>query len=344
LIIAAPAWRFEARSAQEQDPMIDRRALGAAFFATPSLAHRAEAQPAWPERPLRLIVPFPAGSTPDTVGRAVAAGLATRLGQPCIVENRPGAGGNLGTDQVAEATDGHTLGVTINGPLTTAPALYRTLPYAPLRDLALVSLLARGAQLLVVHPDVPATDLAGFVAHARANPGRLAFGSVGSGSGSHLAMADLAARAGLDLLHVPYRGFPQAVLDLVAGRIQALVLIAAGILPQLQVGQVRALATTGAARLAQAPGVPTLAEAGFVGAESYAWNGLIAPATMPPARQSQLAMLVRDSLTDPAIRQPLEAAGFEIIASDPEAFRRFAEAETLRWTEVIVRLAIVPEA
>jgi len=319
--------------------MPSRRAVLATALATPALA-----QPAWPDRPVRLIVPFPPGSTPDTMGRALALALAPRFGQPCVVENRPGAGGNLGTDLVAKATDGHTIGVTINGPLTTAPALYPALPYAPLNDLALVSLLARGAQLLVVHPDVPAPHLAGFVAYAAANPGKLAFGSVGSGSGSHLAMVDLAARAGLDLLHVPYRGFPQAVLDLIAGRIQALVLIAAGILPQLRAGQVRALATTGSERLAQAPDVPTLAEAGFPYAESYAWNGLIAPVAMPAERVARLAALAQEGLREPAIRAPLEAAGFSVVAGEPAEFRRFVEIETQRWGGLIRRLGIVPEA
>jgi len=319
--------------------MPSRRAVLATALATPALA-----QPAWPDRPVRLIVPFPPGSTPDTMGRALALALTPRFGQPCVVENRPGAGGNLGTDLVAKATDGHTIGVTINGPLTTAPALYPALPYAPLNDLALVSLLARGAQLLVVHPDVPTPHLAGFVAYAAANPGKLAFGSVGSGSGSHLAMVDLAARAGLDLLHVPYRGFPQAVLDLVAGRIQALVLIAAGILPQLRAGQVRALATTGTERLAQAPDVPTLAEAGFPYAESYAWNGLIAPAAMPAERVARLAALAQEGLREPAIRAPLEAAGFSVVAGEPAEFRRFVEIETQRWGGLIRRLGIVPEA
>jgi len=319
--------------------MPSRRAVLATALATPALA-----QPAWPERPLRLIVPFPPGSTPDTMGRALALALAPRFGQPCVVENRPGAGGNIGTDLVAKATDGHTIGVTINGPLTTAPSLYPALPYTPLNDLALVSLLARGAQLLVVHPEVPAPHLAGFVAYAAANPGKLAFGSVGSGSGSHLAMVDLAARAGLDLLHVPYRGFPQAVIDLIAGRIQALVLIAAGILPQLRAGQVRALATTGTERLAQAPDVPTLAEAGFPYAESYAWNGLIAPAAMPAERVARLATMAQEGLREPAIRAPLEAAGFSVVAGEPAEFRRFVEIETQRWGGLIRRLGIMPEA
>jgi tripartite-type tricarboxylate transporter receptor subunit TctC len=318
-----------------------RRALLAApaLLALPALA-----QPAWPDRPLRLIVPFPAGSTPDIAGRAVATHLGQVLGQPCVVENKAGAGGNIGTDAVAKATDGHTIGVSINGPLSTAPALFPNLPYDPARDLAPVSLLLRGAQILIIHPAVPAPDFAGFVAHAKANPGKLSFGSVGSGSGSHLAMADIMARAGLDMLHVPYRGFPQAVLDLMAGRIQALVLISAGILPQIREGQVRALAVTAEARLPQAPDVPTLAEVGLADAASYAWNGLIAPATMPAERVARLAAETQRALAMPQTRAALEAAGFEVVGSSPAEFARFIAAETARWGGLIARLGIRAEA
>ncbi len=167
------------------------------LLAAPALllARPAAAQ-SWPDRPLRFIVPFPPGSTPDTTGRAVAAHFSRAFGQPCVVENRAGAGGNIGTDLVAKATDGHVVGLTINGPLSTAKALYPELPYDPAKDLAIASLLVRAAQILVVHPDVPARDLAGFIAHARANPGKLSFGSVGSGSGGHLAMVDVMARPG----------------------------------------------------------------------------------------------------------------------------------------------------
>ncbi|GGC25995.1 hypothetical protein GCM10011504_00270 [Siccirubricoccus deserti] len=319
-----------------------RRALLAAPILL-ALPAQGQAQPAWPDRPLRLIVPFPAGSTPDIAGRAVATHLGQVLGQPCVVENKAGAGGNIGTDAVAKATDGHTIGVSINGPLSTAPALFPNLPYDPARDLAPVSLLLRGAQILVIHPDVPAPDFAGFVAHAKANPGKLAFGSVGSGSGSHLAMVDIMARSGLDLLHVPYRGFPPAVLDLMAGRIQALVLISAGILPQIREGRVRALAVTAEARLPQAPDVPTLAEVGLADAASYAWNGLIAPASMPAERVARLATETQRALAVPQTRAALEAAGFEVVGSSPAEFASFIAAEAVRWGGLIARLGIRAE-
>ena len=293
--------------------ILARRSL----LAAPALllARPAGAQPAWPDRPLRFIVPFPPGSTPDTTGRALAAHFTRAFGQPCVVENRAGAGGNIGTGLVAAATDGHVVGLTINGPLSTAKALYPDLPYDPAKDLAVASLLVRAAQILVVHPDVPARDLAGFVAHVRANPGKLSFGSVGSGSGGHLAMADLMARAGLDMVHVPYRGFPQAVLDLVAGRIEAIILASAAILPQLREGRVRGLAVTAdtASRRRRIsrpwpnPASPT--------PTSYAWNALIAPASMPADRVARLAEEAAKALAEPPTRSALEAGGFEVVAA-----------------------------
>ncbi len=315
------------------------------LLAAPALllARPAAAQ-SWPDRPLRFIVPFPPGSTPDTTGRAVAAHFSRAFGQPCVVENRAGAGGNIGTDLVAKATDGHVVGLTINGPLSTAKALYPELPYDPAKDLAIASLLVRAAQILVVHPDVPARDLAGFIAHARANPGKLSFGSVGSGSGGHLAMVDVMARAGLEMVHVPYRGFPQATLDLVAGRIEAMIVASAAILPQLREGRVRALAVTAGQRIPQAPDVPTLAEAGLPDAESYAWNALIAPAGMPEGRVARLAEEAAKALAEPATRSALEAGGFEVVASGPAEATRFVAAETARWSGLIARLGIRAEA
>jgi tripartite-type tricarboxylate transporter receptor subunit TctC len=289
---------------------------------------------------VRVVVPFPPGSTPDIAGRAVATHFTQVFGQPFVVENRPGAGGNLGTDAVAKATDGHTIGISINGPLTTAKALYPNLPYDPQKDLAPVSLLMRGAQLLVVHPSVPARDLKEFIAYVKANPGKLSFGSVGSGSGSHLAMADLMARAGLDMVHVPYRGFPPAVLDLVAGRIQTMFVISAAILPQVREDKARALAVTAERRIPQAPDVPTLAEAGIPDAASYAWIGLIAPAATPASRIARLAAEAGKGLAEPQTRTTLERAGFEVVGSTPQEFTRFIAEETERWGGLISRLGI----
>ncbi|WP_458094987.1 Bug family tripartite tricarboxylate transporter substrate binding protein [Roseomonas sp. WA12] len=326
-------------------PLIARRALLAATaFGTAATSARAQA-PAepWPTRPVRLVVPFPPGSTPDTAARALVPRFTEVFGQPFVVDNRPGAGGNLGTDTVAKARDGHTIGVSINGPLVTAQALFPRLPYDAATDLALLSQLVQGAQLLVVHPSVPAQDLAGLVAHAKANPGALSYGSVGPGSAGHLAMEEIKARLGIDLVHVPYRGFPEATLDLVAGRIQAMIVIAAGVLPQVTDGKIRALAVTAETRLARLPDTPTLAEAGLPDASSYAWIGLIAPAATPPTIATRLATEARAALEEPRIRTVLETAGFEVVASDPTTFTRFAASERTRWNGLIQRLGVTAE-
>ena len=304
----------------------------------------AHAQPAWPERPVRIIVPFPGGSTPDTAARVLAPHFAEAFGQPFVVENRAGAGGNIGTDAVAKATDGHTLGVSINGPLATAPALFANLSYDPVRDLAPISLLVRTGQVLAVHPSVPAQNFEQFVAHARANPGRIAFGSVGAGSGGHLAMVDLMARTGTEMVHVPYRGFPQAVVDLLAGRIQAIIIITSGILPQLREGLARPLAVTAEARVPQLPDVPTLVESGLLGADSYAWIGLIGPASLPPERVARLSAEAQRALAAPEARGRLENAGFQVTASTAPEFRDFIAAEAARWGGLIRRQGIQPES
>lgn len=332
-------------------PTLPRRIVlgGLALAATPRAPARAAetSSSSWPTRAVRVVVPFPPGSTPDLVARVVAEHFRAALGQPFVADNRAGAGGTIGTDAVAKAADDHTIGVSINGPIATAAALYPSLPYDPARDLAYVSLLVRAPQLLVVHPSVPARDLPGLVTHARANPGRLSYGSVGPGSASHLAMEDLRARtggsggdAGLDLVHVPYKGFPEATVDLVAGRIEAMFVIVGAVLPQVRDGRLRALAVTADARLPQAPEVPTLAEAGVPDAANYAWIGLIAPAGTPGPVVARLAGETRAALADPARRGSLEAAGYEIVASSPDEFATFAAAETERWGGLVRRLGI----
>lgn len=324
--------------------MSRRGALLAAIAPAAVLAQGSGSSVAWPDRPVRIIVPFPGGSTPDTVARVLVQHFSEAFGQPFVVENRAGAGGNIGTEAVARATDNHTFGVSINGPLATAPALFPNLSYDPARDLAPISLLVRTGQVLAVHPAVPARSFAEFIAHTRANPGRLSFGSVGAGSGGHLAMVDLMTRAGIDMVHVPYRGFPQAVLDLVAGRIQAIIIIVSGILPQLREGLARPLAVTAAARVSQLPDVPTLIESGLAGAESYAWIGLIGPASTPADRITRLAAEARLALGTPEARGRMENAGFQITASTPAEFRSFIAEEAVRWGGLVRRLGIMPES
>jgi tripartite-type tricarboxylate transporter receptor subunit TctC len=320
---------------------ISRRGFLAACAATASGAAFGQS-PAF-TRPVRLIVPFPAGTTPDILGRVVAPALSASIGQPVVVDNRAGAGGRLGTEQIAHATDGHTFGLSYNGAIATAPALFPKLAYDPKRDLAAIALIARTPQVLVIGAQVPATDMASFLAYARANPGKLSYGSIGNGSAGHLSMEELKLETGIDVVHVPYRGFPQATLELIAGQIQAMFTPVAGALPHIKEGKIRALAVAEDARLRQLPDVPTMTEAGVANAVSFGWNGLFAPASTPAAVIAQLAGATRAALEDPATRTRLDDAGFAVSFLDPAAFAAFIDAETRRWGGLITRLDIKGE-
>ncbi len=319
-----------------------RRALLAAMpaLALPALG---EAQPGWPERPVRVIVPFPGGSTPDIAARAVASHFQTAFGQPFVVDNRAGAGGAIGTEAIARATDGHTIGVSIGGPASTARVLNPNLGYDPATDLAPISLLVRLPIVFAVHPSVPARTMEEFIAHARANPGRLNYGSVGAGTLGHLVTAELAARFNLDMTHVPFRSVPQGVTELVAGRIQAMGAVSGAVLPQVREGTVRALGITSDGRFAQAPDVPTFAEQGL-GAAIWTWIGLFGPAGMPAERVARLSAEAARALAQPEAQRALTAAGFEVVGSDAPALRAFVADEIGRWGPLIRRLDIRPES
>jgi tripartite-type tricarboxylate transporter receptor subunit TctC len=243
----------------------------------------AVANPVWgqtyPSKPVRVIVTFPPGSTPDIVGRALAGRLQEALGQPFVVENRSGAGGNVGADAVAKAPpDGYTLLVSTNGVFAINKALYKTMPFDPDKDLAPLSLLATAPQMLVVQPSLGLKDFKGFIEYAKRNPGKLSYGSVGGGSASHLTMELLKSDAGVDLVHVPYKGFPPAVTDLLSGNIHTMFAIVPGVLPHVKAGKMTALAVTALERSGLAPEVPSVAELGLPQLESLAWIGLAAPA------------------------------------------------------------------
>jgi len=303
----------------------------------------AGAQAAWPERPVRIVVAFPGGSTPDLAARAVQGHLSQVLGQPVVVDNRPGGGGHLGTDLLARATDGHTFGVTIGGPGSTAKILNPALGYDPVTDLMPVSLLARLPFVLVVHPSVPARTAAEFVAYAKANPGRISYASTGPGTLSHLAMEDMAAREGFEAVHVPYRAVGQAVLDLVAGRIHAFFAASGGVLPQIREGQVRALAVTSSERFPAIPDVPTMRESGVNAEPVVAWIGLFAPAGTPADRIARIAAETGRALAVPEQRRALETAGFIVVGSDPAALRAQVASDVERWGGIIRRLGLRPE-
>jgi len=281
-----------------------------------------------------VVVPYPAGTTPDIIGRTLAERLQKAMGQPFVVENRSGAGGNIGTEAVVKApADGHTLLVGGNGPVAINRHLYKGLSYDPERDLAPISLLASAPQLLVAKNDFQ--DFGSFIRHARQNPGRLSYASVGGGSASHLTMELLKSDARVDLVHVPYRGFPPAVTDLLSGNIDAMFAIIPAVLPQVRAGKIKALAVTALQRSAMSPDVPSVAELGLPALESLAWNGLLAPVGTPPEILARLSAETVKGMRHPDAQEALGRLGFEVVASSPDEFARWIRAESEKWARVI---------
>lgn len=309
----------------------------ALVLAAPALkAHAAE--PAWPPKIVRIIVPYGPGSTPDLVGRIVADDLQARHpGASFIVENKPGAGGNIGTDAVAKAApDGATLGISLGGPLAINTLLFSKLPYDPARDIAPVTMLTSLPSVLVVPTSLNVNSVAEFLAMLQRKGTPLAFGSIGAGSLSHLTMEAIAQRAGASMVHIPYGGSPQAVTAVIRGDVQAACLPAIAVTPQLAGGQVKILAVATAQRSRFLPDIPTLKESG-IDVESDAWNALIAPAGTPPAFVTQINDEVHDALTKPSVRERLETQLIEPAPSTPGALRDRMDAEIRLWSDVIKR-------
>lgn len=299
------------------------------------LPHTAFGQ-AYPTKPVRVIIPYPVGSTPDIVGRTLSGKLQESLGQPFVVDNRTGAGGNIGADAVAKApADGYTLLIGINGPAAINKFLYKSLSYDSDRDLQPISLLAASPQMLVVTSALPADSFKQFVEHARGNPGRLSYGSVGSGSASHLTMELLKSDAKLFIVHIPYRGFPPAVTDMLAGNIDTMFAIIPAVLPQVRAGRMKALAVTGLKRSALAPEVPSVAELGYAQLESLAWIGLLAPAGTPQEVVGRLNAEAVRSMRTAEVRESLGKQGFDVVASSPGEFAGWIRTEQSKWSKVI---------
>jgi tripartite-type tricarboxylate transporter receptor subunit TctC len=305
------------------------------LVATLLVCSAARAQ-AYPTHPVKLIVPFPPGSTPDIVGRILGMKLEQALGQPFLVENRSGAGGNIGTEAVAKApADGYTLLIGINGPIATNKYLYKSLPYDPHKDLAAISLLATAPQMLVVTPALKVDAFGAFINSARANPGRISYASVGSGSASHLTMELLKGEAKIDLVHVPYRGFPPAVTDMLAGNIQAMFAIVPAVLPQVRAGRMKALAVTALKRSPLAPEVPSVADLGLPQLESLAWIGLLAPAATPSGVLARLSGETTHTMRAGDVRELLGKQGFDVVAGSAVDFQRWIAGESAKWARVI---------
>jgi tripartite-type tricarboxylate transporter receptor subunit TctC len=270
--------------------------------------------------------------------------LQKSLGQAFVIDNRTGAGGNIGTEAVAKApADGYTLLVSINGPVAVNKHLYKNLPYDPDKDLQPISLLAAAPQMLVVKPDLKTEDFKAFVAQARMKPGRWSYGSAGSGSASHLTMELLKADAKVYLVHIPYRGFPPAVTDLLAGNIEAMFAIIPAVLPHVRAGRMKALAVTAQKRNQLAPEVPSVAELGYPQLESLAWIGLLAPAGTEHEIVARLSAESVRAMNAADTRDALGKQGFDVVANSPEEFTRWIRVESEKWARVIRASGAAPD-
>ena len=317
--------------------------FGILFVVLYAAASAAHAQ-TWPARPVKMVVSFPAGTTPDTVARVVAPRMQEALGQPVVVENRAGAGGNVAADAVAKSpADGYTLLVSTNAAVATNKVLFDKMPYDPERDLATISLLATAPQALVTHVSVPVKNFKEFLDYARRNPGRMSYGTTGSGSAAHLTMELLKADAKLFIVHIPYRGFPQAVTDTLAGNIHTMFAIIPGVLPHIKAGKLTPLAVTALKRSDLLPNVPSVKELGYPQLESLAWIGLLAPANTPPAVIERLYAEARKALTLPESKKILTNAGFDVAGTSPAEFRAWQRSEIAKWGKVIRATGAKPD-
>lgn len=299
------------------------------------LAGPAAAQEWSPSKPVRIVVPI-IGSTNDVLARLVAPELQKAIGQTIFVENKGGAGGNIGANEVAKSPpDGHTLLIGFNGPIAINKTLFANLPYDPQKDLAPITLAVTAAQFLVVHPSVPARSVADLVALAKADPKALSYGSVSVGSASHLTMEMLKSAAGVNLTHVPYKGAGPAVADLIGGQIQAAFLVPGNIAQFAKDGRARLLASTGPRRFASTPEVPTMTEQGYPGFVALSWIGFLAPGGTPQPIIDRYNKEIVRILQQPEIRSKLEQMEFELVASSPKYFADWIGTEIVRWGNII---------
>jgi tripartite-type tricarboxylate transporter receptor subunit TctC len=306
-----------------------------AALAAPAAAQR------YPEKPIRMIVPFPPGGGSDTAGRALATRLSEQLGQPIVVENRVGAAGSIGAEYASRApADGYTILLGSTSELTQYPAVNPKVRYDPLRDFVPVSLVGTIPLVLVVHPSLPAHSVAELVRLARARPGQIDFGSAGVGATTHLAVEHFMLLAKVKLRHVPYKGSPQATADLVAGHIQMAIPTMPAAFPFVQAKRLRALAVTTEKRVPVLPEVPTMQEAGVKGYVNVLWAGVLAPKGTPAPIVERLHGEIAKALETPEVRKILERAGVSAQSSSPEAFASFIRAELEKWARVVKQAGI----
>jgi len=306
-------------------------------------AVRAQSEAEYPNRVIKLVVPYPPGGGGDIVGRLAAREIEKALGRSVIVDNKPGAAGNVGTAFVAHAApDGYTIGLATNGILAANPSLYRNIQFDTLKDFAFISQVAKAAIVLVVHPSVPARSVPEFIALAKKSPGALSYGSGGVGTGNHLAAELFMADTGVELFHVPYKGTPPAHVDLLAGRINAMFEQVAASVGDIGAGRLRALAVMSPTRERSLPDVPAISEFGLKRSDSWTWYGLVAPAGTPDAIVERLSKVVVNATKTPAFQEAFERIGLEAVGSDPQETRRYIQSAITRWTEVIRKANIQP--
>lgn len=307
--------------------------LGGLAFA-PAPAHGQ----AYPERAIRIVVPFPPGAGTDIVARTIGASLTAAMGQPVVVENRPGAGGTVGSETVARAPkDGYTILMGNTSTLAIAPSLYRNLPYNPQHDFAPVARVSSSENVIVVHPSLPARSLRELIALAKARPGQILFSSAGSGTTSHLGGALFKSMAAIDIVHVPYKGSPPSMVDLVAGQVQMSCTSLAAGTPLIKAGRLRALATTGLKRNPILPGVPTVDESGLQGFEIYVWQGFVVPAGTPAAIVNKLNAEFNRALQSSETTGRLEKFGMVAAGTSVEEFAAYIKRENARWADIVRR-------
>ncbi|MBP6898358.1 MAG: tripartite tricarboxylate transporter substrate binding protein [Pseudacidovorax sp.] len=315
-----------------------KRILALALF--PLLTLHAAAQ-SWPTKPVKVVVPAPAGSSLDFIVRTLGNRLSTRWGQPVIVDNKPGAGGMLGMVAVAKAApDGYTLGIGFNGPIAFAPFMYKQMAYDPVKDLAPIVMTSSQPNVLAVRANHPAKTVQEFVSWARAQPNGVAYGSVGAGSSSHLTMELLRTTAGFEATHVPFNGSPPAGISLASGETQALFTVAPALLPLVASGRIRLLAVTSAKRMEGMEQLPTIAESGYPGFEALAWNGLFSAAGTPAAVIAKVNADVNAALKEPEVQAAFAKQGLVPGGGTPQALASFMAQERSKWGAIIQKTGI----
>jgi tripartite-type tricarboxylate transporter receptor subunit TctC len=318
-------------------------AAGAGMVTIAGISAAADKGNAYPTKPVRLIVPLTAGGPTDILARIVAIPLAEPLGQQVIVDNRPGAGGNIGADIAAKSPpDGYTLFMGTSGPLAINSSLYSKLPFDPIRDFAPIVLVASAPFVVIVHPSVAANNVKELIALAKAKPGQLNYGSV-PGSASHLSTELFKLMAGVNIVHIPYKGAAPATTDVIAGQIQVSFASTPGSMPVVKAGKVKALAVTSAKRIGKLPDVPTIAESALAGYEGSVWYGVVAPAKTPREIVQRLNNEIAHIVAQPVHRDRMIASDFEPTTSTPEQFGTFIKSETAKWAKVVKASGAKPE-